>query len=444
MAVTFAGLRATLAESPAWDRTAAAPRATGAPDPQELWGNFRSSWTSTDEVRTTSASRPAPAPAPASPPTPPGVWQTSGGTTYRPPASGGLEGYRSQGLPAMSAPEAVIRAGLQPLLPPQPTAGSVLRGSAQPRPKTAAGIARMAPPPLVDSPGTAVAPLSHGQPEDRDWGAPIDVAEPHRRWPEVESRAARHAFLEQERTYPLFDVPTDAAARIDRQAAERVGTLFFAPEYPPAADADADAVAWSSQPLIVPQAPPYRAPEWPTDDGLAPGLATANLDGLDGLAPQGPPERSPFEPVPLNQIRPYHDYSPEGIALCPDPEVRCPEFRPLPSSTNVAERYYPHVDFLWVPTNVFYAPLYFEDPALERYGHTHGLLQPLASPSRFALQFVSLPYQMALDPPHRRVYPLGFYRPGECAPKQVPNIPLNAEAAVKAGAVYTGLIFAFP
>jgi hypothetical protein len=252
---------------------------------------------------------------------------------------------------------------------------------------------------------------------------------------------ARHALHEEERAYPLFDIPRDAAARIDRQSAERIGSLLESSSRPliPLAVAQP-----SEAPLVLRDAPPASGPPGVAGEGAV-GRATANLDGLDAVPKSSTPDRTPYSPAPLSQIRPTHDYSPEGIPLCPHPDVRCPPERGLPVSPHSAERSFPQIDFLWVPSNVFYGPLYFEDPALERYGHSHGpLLQSLASPSRFALQFVSLPYQMVLDPPHRRVYPLGFYRPGDWAPKQVPNVPLNAEAAAAAGAVYTGLIFAFP
>ncbi len=204
----------------------------------------------------------------------------------------------------------------------------------------------------------------------------------------------------------------------------------------------------------------YKASEEETQWLLAPVNTVATLDGQeerrvvmarDGLdAVAGEPtstgrHHDPYTPVPLQQIRPYRNYSPDDLPLCPAESVRCPPVKELPGSLESHERYFAHLDFLWLPSNIFYSPLYFEDPALERYGHTHGpLVQPLASTSRFAVQLIGLPYQVALDPPHRRVYPLGFFRPGECAPKQVTNVPLNAKAAAASAAVYTGLIFAFP
>lgn len=99
----------------------------------------------------------------------------------------------------------------------------------------------------------------------------------------------------------------------------------------------------------------------------------------------------------------------------------------------------------WAPTNFYHYPLYFEDPALERYGHTYNpIVQPFASTGRFATQLVGLPYQMALHPVHSHQYSLGYYRPGDWAPKKHYQIPFNEEATLVEAAVIAGLIIALP
>ena len=99
----------------------------------------------------------------------------------------------------------------------------------------------------------------------------------------------------------------------------------------------------------------------------------------------------------------------------------------------------------WAPTNLYHNPLYFEDPALERYGHTYPpVVQPFASAGRFATQLVGLPYQMSLHPVHSREYTLGYYRPGECAPKKHYQIPFNEEAAIVQAAAMAGFFLIFP
>jgi hypothetical protein len=101
--------------------------------------------------------------------------------------------------------------------------------------------------------------------------------------------------------------------------------------------------------------------------------------------------------------------------------------------------------YQWAPTNLYHFPLYFEDPSLERYGHTyHPLVQPFASSGRFATQLVGLPYQMALHPVHSKEYALGYYRPGECAPKKHYQIPFNEEATIVEVATIVGLFLIIP
>ena len=99
----------------------------------------------------------------------------------------------------------------------------------------------------------------------------------------------------------------------------------------------------------------------------------------------------------------------------------------------------------WAPTNLYHYPLYFEDPSLERYGHAyHPIVQPFASYGRFATQLVGLPYQMALHPVNSKQYTLGYYRPGECAPKKHYQIPFNEEATIVEVATIIGFILIFP
>ncbi|MEY3174748.1 MAG: hypothetical protein RLZZ436_2662 [Planctomycetota bacterium] len=99
----------------------------------------------------------------------------------------------------------------------------------------------------------------------------------------------------------------------------------------------------------------------------------------------------------------------------------------------------------WAPTNFYHYPLYFEDPALERYGHAwHPVVQPFVSTGRFAGQLVGLPYQMVINPVHSRQYALGYYRPGEPAPKKHYQIPWNNEAVVMQTAAIVGLFLIIP
>ncbi len=192
-----------------------------------------------------------------------------------------------------------------------------------------------------------------------------------------------------------------------------------------------------------PQAPPSDAapPEAPLDSPASePGLQFPNSQGLD------------FRPV--SAIAPFYDYSPDGADpcqhLCPlptgcpeDPNLLCPDDGPIPV-TGSTERYFPHLEFYWAASNLHHNPLYFENPILERYGHVHynDCVEPAFSMARFGVQFVSLPYQIALDPVWKRQFALGWYRPGDFAPKLIYQPPLNARAAATAAGVYTGLFLA--
>ena len=143
----------------------------------------------------------------------------------------------------------------------------------------------------------------------------------------------------------------------------------------------------------------------------------------------------------ITRIQPTLGYALEGIR-----EDQLPDdfFERMDNGTYAARSNAPTV-LQWAPTNMYHNPLYFEDPALERYGHTyHPLIQPFASSGRFATQLVGLPYQMVLHPVHSKEYPLGYYRPGDYAPKKLYQIPFNEEASLMQIAVVAGLILIFP
>ena len=73
--------------------------------------------------------------------------------------------------------------------------------------------------------------------------------------------------------------------------------------------------------------------------------------------------------------------------------------------------------FTWKAAGYCHKPLYFEDWLLERYGHSHGgLADPFVSAAHFFVTLPVLPYKMGVELPWECVYPLGYYRPGDCAP----------------------------
>ncbi len=108
-------------------------------------------------------------------------------------------------------------------------------------------------------------------------------------------------------------------------------------------------------------------------------------------------------------------------------------------------RHFAPICYTWTAPALAVNPLYFEDPSLERYGHSWGtILQPIVSAGEFVVTIPALPWLMAIDPPNECQYTLGYYRPGECAPYIFDPIPFSVRAAVVEGGVATALIFLIP
>ena len=105
------------------------------------------------------------------------------------------------------------------------------------------------------------------------------------------------------------------------------------------------------------------------------------------------------------------------------------------------------LSYSWEAPAVRYAPLYFEQPELERYGNEfcYGL-QPIVSGLDFFLSIPTLPYQMGIEGngPLACVYDLGYDRPESCVPYSHHVLPFSwTGVATQAGAT-TGLVFILP
>jgi hypothetical protein len=234
--------------------------------------------------------------------------------------------------------------------------------------------------------------------------------------------------------------------------------------------------------------PAESRPEIPTLDDTSARPAASELPTLPNFesepvlptprTPQAAPRRDPFAPPvpvarsraarrrqaaeqeeltlgplrPLDQIMPYHDYESVRPDLKLDPDDLPPDIdvnrvpvdavlTDLPTS-ELAPRLTPDTVFSWEASNIWHNPLYFEDPTVERYGHTGPpVLQPLYSITRLGVQLVGLPYQMTIDPVRKRRYILGWYQPGDYVPHKFYQVPLNLKAAaVQAGAVAAGVV----
>ncbi len=203
-----------------------------------------------------------------------------------------------------------------------------------------------------------------------------------------------------------------------------------------------------------------------SDFGDFPEVKVENKLGQVPPAPIGEPQTPESEtarPIyangSLKAVLPYADYQPDGsdpcLSQCPRPEdckdsgegrgfLECPPIVQL-SEAPYEGRLFADALFTWESPDLWYNPLYFEDAALERYGHTYGcVLQPFVSAGKFSAHLLALPYQMSIDPMCSRQYSLGWYRPGECAPKLCYQPPLNADAAAATAGFYTGMFYIFP
>jgi hypothetical protein len=223
----------------------------------------------------------------------------------------------------------------------------------------------------------------------------------------------------EERTSQMFDgrvggVPALAGQQID--AGSSIASRFVLPE-----EVEPEVDFYDVHPVAV------SAPSPQESQDTAEPLLTEN--GINRLK------------TDIRTIDPTLNYALKDI----DPTQLPADFnRQMDNGEYVPRASSPTV-FQWAPTNLYHYPLYFEDPSLERYGHTyHPLVQPFASTGRFATQLVGLPYQMTLHPIHSHDYTLGYYRPGECAPKKHYQIPFNEEATIMQIATVVGLIVILP
>lgn len=145
----------------------------------------------------------------------------------------------------------------------------------------------------------------------------------------------------------------------------------------------------------------------------------------------------------INEIRPFLDDQVDDDIrkFAIDQYSRYQPYQGQPYS----DRLFPDVVMAWQAHDLYYQPLYFEDPALERYGHTYPfLVQSFVSSGRFFGQILTFPYHATIKPPMSKESPLGYYRPGECAPHLCYPMPWNTHAAIVQAAATVGLIFFIP
>ncbi len=118
---------------------------------------------------------------------------------------------------------------------------------------------------------------------------------------------------------------------------------------------------------------------------------------------------------------------------------------PVIEGAAMASRPWLAFSYCWTAPSICHRPLYFEEPNLERYGHSAGcLLQPAISGAHFFTNLAVLPYKMGQDRCHECVYTLGHYRPGSCAPWQTPDCRVEPDAIFFEGLAVSGIVLLIP
>ncbi len=184
-----------------------------------------------------------------------------------------------------------------------------------------------------------------------------------------------------------------------------------------------------------------RAECLPNDNLLLPIRKLTTRTDIDpNIHPEISPEeearlRQAGQPTRLEQLRRAKAEF-DAKMWCEPPPTALPERMSQP---------WPETTVSWKASALCHKPLYFEQPHLERYGHSTGpLSQPIVSAGHFYLTIPTLPYQLALWPPYECIYALGHYRPGSCAPYYLDPIPLSIRAGLAQAGAWVGGVFLVP
>ncbi len=138
-----------------------------------------------------------------------------------------------------------------------------------------------------------------------------------------------------------------------------------------------------------------------------------------------------------------------ALALVHGEEFRMQKFNFYPAESRtptleaVPDRAFAPLVATYAARESWHYPLYFEDIALERYGHNFGCAQPFVSYGKFLTDLVLLPYNMTLDHPTSMQYDHGLFRPGDDVPHLIYLPRPDAKAALVETVVLIGLAY-FP
>jgi hypothetical protein len=219
------------------------------------------------------------------------------------------------------------------------------------------------------------------------------------------------------------------------QAIKRTQLLDKLPD-----DESSDADAEPVEQLELRWKPDLRRISQPDPDATQPGNAGRQLPGpMSELDRALAPVRRPPDECPPRDDKRIYDITTD---LRPD-QGDLPHYCPLGDDPFVP-RHWPGVTFTWKASGLCHKPLYFEEVALERYGHTWGYLQPVVSGVHFFGTLPILPYKMGVEQPWECMYALGYYEPGSCAPYMIYPVPLNLRGALLEAGAWTGGVLLIP
>jgi hypothetical protein len=176
---------------------------------------------------------------------------------------------------------------------------------------------------------------------------------------------------------------------------------------------------------------------------------------------QVPPAIRPREPS--SSALPTQTQTQLDISRAPSPaEARPIKAIPVPEDwVALPPRNWSPQRKYWAAAATCHLPLYFQDPVLERYGHSveqfvgpigrfltypvddptqstqrNQLLQPFFSAGLMGLQIIAWPYNLIVDPPWEAQYDLGYYRPGDMIPTDTYWLPLHGYGPPLQGSRY--------
>ena len=171
----------------------------------------------------------------------------------------------------------------------------------------------------------------------------------------------------------------------------------------------------------------------------------------------------PAEPARDTIISDLRAQTQLDISRAPSPaEARPIKAIPVPEDwVSLAPRNWSAQRKYWAAAATCHLPLYFQDPVLERYGHSveqfvgpigryltypldassqstqrNQILQPFFSAGLFAFQIAALPYNVIVDPPWEAQYDLGYFRPGDVIPTDIYWLPLHGYGPPLQGSKY--------